>query len=82
MVHVPSRVLRPQTPNRQRGSVVIMPKTTIEVFRKTADECQRRADLSSDRVIKAELLELATQWHWLARQVAELCERTEAVPLA
>ena len=46
----------------------------------TDEECQRRADLSSDRAIKAELLELATQWHWLARQAAQLCERTEAVP--
>lgn len=58
-----------------------MPKTAIAAFRKTADECQQRANLSSDRAIQAELFDLTAQWHWLAKQAAELCERTEEVEL-
>jgi hypothetical protein len=50
---------------------------TIEALRKAADECEQRAELSSDRKAKAELYDLSAQWHWLAGQVAELCEKSE-----
>jgi hypothetical protein len=50
---------------------------TIEALRKVADECQQRANHTSDKALKAELFELTTQWHWLAGQAAELCEKTE-----
>jgi len=49
---------------------------TIEALRKAADECQERAKHTSDAALKAELAELTTRWHWLARQAAELCGRT------
>ena len=50
---------------------------TIEALRKVADECQERANRTSDGALKAELVELTTQWHWLAGRVAELCGKTE-----
>jgi hypothetical protein len=58
-----------------------MLQTTIAAFRTTADECQRCANVSSDWAIKAELFDLTVQWHWLAKQTAELCERTEEAKL-
>jgi hypothetical protein len=50
---------------------------TIEALRKVADECQERANRTSDGALKAELVELTTQWHWLAGRAAELCGKTE-----
>jgi hypothetical protein len=50
---------------------------TIEALRKAADECEQRAKLSSDRKVKAELYDQTAQWHWLAGQVAELCQKSE-----
>jgi len=50
---------------------------TMQALREAADECERRAKLSPDRNVKAELYDLAAQWHWLAGQVAELCQRSE-----
>ena len=55
---------------------------TIEALRKIADDCQQRANLARGRAAQAELLELTTQWHWLARQAAELCEKTEELQVA
>jgi hypothetical protein len=50
---------------------------TIEALRKAADECEQRAKSSSDRTVKAELYDLMAQWHWLAGQVSELCQKSE-----
>jgi hypothetical protein len=49
---------------------------TIEALRKVADEYQARANRTSDGALKAELVDLTTQWHWLAGQVAGLCGKT------
>lgn len=49
---------------------------TIEALRKAADECERRAKATSDRAARAELYDLTAQWHWLAKQVAELSEKS------
>ncbi len=49
---------------------------TIEALREYADACQERANHTSDGRLKAELVELTTRWHWLARQAAELCGKT------
>lgn len=44
-------------------------KLTIAALRNQGDECQRRAELASDRSTKAEWLDLSTHWHWLAGQL-------------
>jgi hypothetical protein len=44
-------------------------KLTIAALRKQGDECLSRAELASDRSLKAEWLELSTHWHWLAGQL-------------
>jgi hypothetical protein len=43
---------------------------TIEALRKIADECQQRANHTSDRALKAELFDLTTQRHRSAGQAA------------
>ena len=50
---------------------------TIEALRKIADECQQRANHTSDRALKAELFDLTTQRHRSAGQAGELCGKTE-----
>ena len=54
---------------------------TIEALRKAADECERRARTTSDRAASAELYDLTAQWHWLAKQVAELSEKSAEAEL-
>ena len=44
-------------------------KLTIAALRKQGDECLRRAESASNRIAKAEWLDLSAQWHWLARQL-------------
>jgi hypothetical protein len=42
----------------------------MPAFRKNADDCHFRSQHAADRATKAEWLDLATQWHWLANQAA------------
>ncbi len=44
-------------------------KLTIAALRRKGDECLRRSETASDRLTKAEWIDLSIQWHWLARQI-------------
>ena len=56
-------------------------KKTILALREAADACERRARLTTDRTVQAELFDLTAQWHWLAAQVAEASEKSEEFEL-
>jgi hypothetical protein len=44
-------------------------KLTIAALRRKGDECLRRSEAASDRLTRAEWVDLSIQWHWLARQL-------------
>jgi hypothetical protein len=47
----------------------------IDLLRTTADKCERQAKDKKDRVIKAELIDMAAQWHLLAGEATRLNDR-------
>ena len=48
----------------------------IALLRSTAEECGRRArDPVGAAIARAELMDLAAKWHWLAGEVAALCRK-------
>jgi hypothetical protein len=49
----------------------------IELLRKTADDCENRAKQISDRGARAELIDICAEWHCLAREAANLHDRTK-----
>ena len=49
----------------------------IKLLRETGDDCQRRASQASDRAVQAELIDISTGWHWLAREAARLHARAK-----
>jgi hypothetical protein len=54
----------------------------IELLRATADECEQQAKVTNNRETKAELFDMTAQWHWLAREVAMLHDRSEQIERA
>ena len=47
----------------------------IKLLRTTADECEQRAKHLAASATKAELFDIAAEWHWLAGQAARLHDR-------
>lgn len=53
----------------------------IALLRCTADECEvlAREESENSTVFKAEMMDLAARWHWLATEASALCNRTKKV---
>lgn len=48
----------------------------LALLRRTAEECERRArEPESAAMAKAEMMDLAAKWHWLAGEAATLCRK-------
>ena len=48
---------------------------TIELLRKKADECERRARRAFDKSEEAELMDMCAELHWLSGEAARLQSR-------
>lgn len=61
---------------QQRGDTPMI--AAIALLRSTADECKVLAREESDNstAFKAEMMDLAARWHWLAKDTSALCNRT------
>lgn len=51
----------------------------IELLRANADNCERQAKQTNDRVLKAKLFDMTAQWHWLAGKAADLYDRAKKI---
>ena len=60
------------------GNFMSPPKA--EQFRAHADECERRASHSRDPQLKAQFMELASDWRQLAKQVERIAHDRESAP--
>ena len=51
----------------------------IALLRRTADECECRAKRmdSGGVVVRAEMMDAAAKWHWLAGEAAKLCKSSK-----
>ena len=50
----------------------------IALLRRTAEECESRArEPDSAWAVKAEMMDIAAKWHWLAGEAASLCKRSK-----
>ncbi|MDA9432088.1 hypothetical protein [Bradyrhizobium sp. CCBAU 51627] len=47
----------------------------IELFRRKADECERRARRAIDKSTQAELMDMCAALHWLSGEAARLQSR-------
>jgi hypothetical protein len=56
--------------------------TAIRLLRTTADACERQAKQVPAGAIKAELFDLAAEWHWLAGEAARLHDRAKELEAA
>ncbi len=54
----------------------------IKLLRTTGDDCERQAKQVAARETRAELFDLAAEWHWLAGQAARLHDRAKALGTA
>ena len=49
----------------------------IALLRRSADECECRARKpDSAGAVKAEMMDVAAKWHWLAGEAAILCKKS------
>lgn len=50
----------------------------MDLLRRTADECECRArQVDRAGAVKAEMMDIAVKWHWLAGEAAMLCRRSK-----
>ena len=54
----------------------------IKLLRTTADECEQRAKHLAANATKAELFDIAAEWHWLAGEAARLNDRVKELETA
>ncbi|HZS50688.1 MAG TPA: hypothetical protein VFA54_07500 [Bryobacterales bacterium] len=54
----------------------------IKVLRTTADACEQHAKQVTAGAIKAELFDIAAEWHWLAGEAARLNDRVKELETA
>ena len=54
----------------------------IALLRKTADECARAAKEAADYAERAELTDMAAEWHWLASEAARMHGRVRELECA
>jgi len=54
----------------------------IKALRTTADACERQAKQVAAGAIKAELFDLAAEWHWLAGEAARMHDRVKELETA
>jgi hypothetical protein len=59
-----------------------MTMKAIGVLRSTADECARQARRAKDIKAKAELFDIAAEWHYLAGQAEKLFKRETQIESA
>jgi hypothetical protein len=54
----------------------------IKLLRTTGDDCERQAKQVAASATKAELFDIAAEWHWLAGQAARLHDRAKELATA